>query len=100
MKFYQETLANRIILKPHIEKESKGGIIIARDDRSQAVNTDKATIFMIGPEAWDYLKEKPKLVVGDKVYFSHYGAKTVKDEEGEFYVFCNDEDILVGYSDE
>lgn len=99
MKFLAETLAERILLKPQIEKESKGGIIIARDDRTQAINTDKGEIFMIGPQAWYDLPVKPNLKVGDKVLYSHYGAKTIKDDNGEFYVICNDKDILVGYTD-
>ena len=100
MKFLPETLAERVLLKPFIEKTSKGGIIVARDDRTQAINTDRGTIFMIGPQAWYDMPVKPELKVGDKVLYSHYGAKTIKDDDGEFYIICNDKDILVGYKDE
>jgi len=99
MKFQAETLAERVLLKPLIEKVSKGGIVIARDDRTQAINTDRGEIFMIGPAAWYDLPQKPDLKVGDKVFYSHYGAKTIKVGD-EFLIICNDKDILVGYTDD
>ena len=98
MKFQQETLAHRVVLKPFIQKESKGGIIISRDARSQAINTDRGEIFMKGPKCEFGLDA---LKVGDKVIYAKYGAKMFQDEDtGEFYILCNDEDILVGYQDE
>jgi len=96
--FLEKTLANRIILKPFIEKQTKSGIVIARDERSQAINTDRGEIYMIGPMAWYDLPEKPALKPGDAVYYSHYGAKILKPEGSEdFYIICSDADILVGY---
>jgi co-chaperonin GroES (HSP10) len=95
MKFKPETLAHRVILKPYIEKQSKGGIVIARDERSQAINTDKGELFLKGPKCEFGLDA---LNIGDKVYYAKYGAKLLKDEDtGELYIICNDEDILVGY---
>lgn len=100
MKFSQETLAERVLLKPFIETETKGGILIARDERSQAINTDRGEVFMIGPSAWYDLPNKPDLKPGDKVFYSKYGAKVIKDEvTNEFYIICNDKDILVGYGE-
>ena len=101
MKFKPETLVHRVILKPFIEKVSKGGIMIARDERSQAINTDKGEVFMIGLKAWlDFKCDIPPVKVGDKVYYSHYGAKVLKDEDsGQLYIICNDEDILVAYTE-
>lgn len=99
--FQQKSLANRVIIKPLIEKQTKSGIVLARDERSQAINTDRGEIYMIGPMAWYDLPEKPDLKTGDKVYYSHYGAKTIKPEDSaDFYIICNDADILVGYTDE
>lgn len=99
IKFNKETLAERVILRPFVETVSKGGIVISRDSRSQAINTDKGEVFMIGPSAWFDLPKKPELKVGDKVYYSHYGAKLL-EKDGDMYIICNDSDILVGYSDE
>lgn len=98
MKFKASSLAERIIIKPFIEKQSKGGIVIARDERSQAINTDQGEIVMIGDQAWYDLPTKPDVKVGDRVYYSKYGAKVIKPEGCEdFLIICNDKDILVAY---
>ena len=93
MKFRPETLVYRVILKPHIEKETKSGIVIARDERSQAINTDKGTVVFVGPKAECDVKP------GDKVYYAKYGAKTIADPDNqdEYFILLNDEDILVGF---
>lgn len=101
MKFKQESLANRVVLKPLIEKESKGGILIARDERQQAINTDRGSVVMVGPSAWFDMPVKPVYQEGDLVMYAKWGAKVVKDEDtGEFYILCNDVDILVGYTND
>jgi co-chaperonin GroES (HSP10) len=101
MKFNQMSLGHRVILKPKIEKVSKGGIVIARGEREQAVNTNQGEVFMIGNSCWDNMQVKPDFKVGDKVYYARYGAMTIKPEGSEdFLVMCNDEDLLVGYQDE
>lgn len=102
MKFRPETLGFRVILKPlGVEKVSKGGIdLTAISTRTQAINTDKGEILMIGPDAWDRLNTRPDLKPGDKVMYAKYGAKTIQDPDDQetFYVLLNDEDILVGYN--
>ena len=101
MKFKPESLGFRVLIKPEIlPKKSQGGIdLSALDDRGQAVNSDKGTILMVGPDAWKALKMEPPVKVGDKVFYAKYGAKTIKDGE-DLYILCNDEDVLVGYLDE
>jgi co-chaperonin GroES (HSP10) len=97
MNFKPETLAHRVILKPFIETMSKGGIAIARDERTQAINTNKGEILMIGPKCEFGLDQ---LKPGDKVIYAHYGAKLIQDEiTKEKFILCNDEDILVGYEE-
>ena len=99
--FLEKTLAERVIIKPLVAKKSKGGIILSQDERSQAINADRGEVFLIGPMAWYDLPEKPDIKVGDKVYYSKYGAKTLKPEGSEdFFIICNDKDILVGYTDD
>jgi len=101
MKLLEKTLANRLILKPKVEKETKSGIIISRDERKLAIDSDQGEVFMIGPQAWYDLPEKPDIKVGDTVYYARYGAKTIKPDGFEdFLVICNDDDVLVGYTDE
>lgn len=99
IQFNRASLGNRVLLKPQIEKVSKGGIVLARGEREQAINTDRGEVFMVGPECWYDMPNPPEISVGDKVLYSHYGAKTIKDGE-EFFVICNDVDILVGYTEE
>ena len=104
MKFKPNTLGVRCILKPEgVKKMSDGGIdLSAVSLRTQAVNTDKGVLFMIGENAWYDKPTKPDLKVGDLVYYSKYGAKTIQDPENpdEYFVLLNDEDILVGYTNE
>jgi len=102
VKFRPETLVYRVILKPFVEKETKSGIIISTDARTQAINTDRGEIVMFGNQAWkDYGCVESPFKVGDKVYYAKYGAKTIKPEGSEdFLILCNDEDILVGYENE
>lgn len=102
MKFRAETLVHRVVIKPFIQKQTESGILIARDERSQAVNSDRGEIYMIGPKAWkDFGLDEPPVKVGDMVYYAKYGAKVLKDEKTEeLFILCNDEDILVGYTNE
>lgn len=104
MKFLQETLGKRVVLKPYVEKVSKGGIVIAQSTRNQAIHTDKGEVVLIGPACWYDLPEasKPKLKTGDMVYYAKYGAKTIQDpnDPDTFYILANDEDILVGYTND
>lgn len=107
MKFREDTLGVRVVLKPLIEKMSKGGIdLSALGARHQAINTDKGEVLMIGPSAWYDKHMKPPIKPGDKVFYAKYGAKTIRNSaqpdpnaEDAFYVMCNDEDILGGYDD-
>ena len=102
MKFNKDSLDVRVILKPYIlpKKSASGLDLSAVSERTQAINTDQGEVFMIGPNAWHESPTKPKLKKGDKVYYSKYGAKVLKDESnGDLYIICNDLDILVGYSE-
>jgi co-chaperonin GroES (HSP10) len=91
-------------LKPFgVKKVSDGGIdLSALSLRTQAINTDKGVIFMLGESAWYDKPVKPDLKVGDMVFYSKYGAKTIEDPANpdEYFILLNDEDILVGYTDE
>lgn len=104
MQFKPNTLGVRCILKPEgVQKVSEGGIdLSAISLRTQAINTDKGVLFMIGEAAWYDKPVKPDLKVGDMVFYSKYGAKTIQDPENsdEYFILLNDEDILVGYTNE
>lgn len=98
MKFRRETLVHRVLIKPFIETKTASGIIVAKDERKQAIDSDKGTILMFGDKAWkDFGCDTPPVKVGDTVVYSKYGAKVIKDDETEeLFIICNDEDVLVG----
>jgi co-chaperonin GroES (HSP10) len=104
MKFKPNTLGVRCILKPEgVKKMSAGGIDLSSISlRTQAINTDKGVVFMIGESAWYDKAIKPDIKVGDLVFYAKYGAKTVQNPEDpeDFFILLNDEDILVGYTNE
>lgn len=103
MKFRPETLGFRVLIKPEIlPKKSAGGIdLTALDDRNQAVNSDRGEIIAIGVEAFKAYGFENPYKVGDLVFYAKYGAKTIKDKDTQdLYVLANDEDILVGYSND
>lgn len=104
LKFRPDTLGFRVLLKPiDVKKMSEGGIdLSALSSRTQAINSDRGEIVMVGEGAWFDKPVKPALKPGDKVFYAKYGAKTLQDPENKevFYILCNDEDILVGYTNE
>lgn len=99
-----EPAGYRILVKPDpIEEVSKGGIHIVVTERERVM--EKAaqiygTLVAVGPTAW---KEQgtPWAKVGDRVAYSRYGGKFIKDPEtGEEFVLLNDEDITAIVSGE
>ena len=105
MKFRAETLCHRVLLKPKIETTTKSGIVLATSERAQAINSDQGTVFMVGPSAWKdervfgQIDQQP-VKEGDTVFYAKYGAKILKDPDtSELYIICNDEDILVWYTE-
>lgn len=105
MKFKSESLGSRVLLKPYVEKVSKGGIALVSGIRQQATNTDRGEVIMIGPSAWYDLPKKPDIKPGDMVVYAHWGAKVIPndaqpDQEADdaFFIICNDIDILVGFT--
>lgn len=103
IKFNENSLSNRVIIRPLIlAKRSAAGLdLSALDDRKQAINTNQGEVFMIGRDAWYDKPVKPDVKVGDKVYYSKYGGMVLKmDGMEDFLILCNDEDILVGYEND
>ena len=85
----------RVIIKPDpIEEVTKGGIVLALDERRERAGQMFGTIVRIGPEAWkDY--EEGWAKEGDRVMYSMYSGKTIKDTDtDENYLIINDEDVI------
>jgi co-chaperonin GroES (HSP10) len=92
-------IAHRIVVKPdEVMKKSKGGILIATDERMEQHAMSSGTILSIGEDAWAAYKPRTAyagLEVGDRVHYARYAGKWVKDSETEEEVLVlNDEDIV------
>lgn len=102
MKF--KAVGYRVLIKPDpVETESKGGIILAIDEDRHRVAQEFGTIVDVGPQAFKNPKQgmdgTPWAVVGDRVVYSKYGGKLIKDpdtddEKEMWYISLNDEDII------
>lgn len=91
-----EALGNRVIIKPEIEEVSKGGIVLARDERIAKSETSTGIVVGIGPSAWldPILGGEPWCQLGDRVVYAKYSGKFVTDPEDNLeYVVINDDAI-------
>ena len=98
-----EAVGHRVIVKPDsVVTKSKGGIVLAIDEKREAAGTQKGTVVGVGDMAWKnsvygYGIEgwKPWVAVGDRVFFPRYVGKQFRDDEhpDDIYVILNDEDI-------
>lgn len=94
-----KAVGHRVLVKPdEIEKETAAGIILVQDEDRQFAAQEYGTIVDIGPDAWKDFTGEPWAKVGDKIIYSRYGGKIVR-EPGETdinkkFVILNDEDVL------
>lgn len=102
-------VGHRVIVKPmEVEEKTESGIIVAVNKRKEQQGTQMGTVIGVGPMAWKnelygYGLEgwTPWCEVGDLVMFPRYGGKficvndspTTKDEDREYVIVLNDEDI-------
>lgn len=88
-----------MLVKPfEVEKETDSGIVLVLDEAREFAAQEYGTIVDIGPDAWKDYGDTPWAKVGDKIIYSRYGGKIVR-EPGETdinkkYVILNDEDVL------
>lgn len=96
-------VGHRVIVRPDpVTKTSKGGILLAVDERREQNMAQKGTVVAVGEMAWKntlygYGIEgwKPWCQVGDRVFFARYAGKSFRDEDhpDDIYIIMNDEDI-------
>lgn len=95
----------RVLVKVDpVEDVSKGGIILAFDEKLEKANQNKGTLVAVGPIAWQAFGHmhtgKPWAKVGDRIIFSKYAGKTVVDPETEEeYRLMQDEDIAATFTE-
>ena len=101
-------LGQRILVKPEkiedIDDKFKSarsvGIIIESDElkREQAA-VDRGTVISIGTTAFQDFGGEPWCKVGDKIAYTRYGGKMLKDpEDNQEYIILNDEDVVCKYA--
>lgn len=91
---------HRLLIKPDKVEESDeiirraraAGIRVELDKREEKA-VEVGTVVAIGETAFVDFKAKTIPEIGDKVYFAKYAGKEVK-ENGESFLFLNDEDII------
>jgi co-chaperonin GroES (HSP10) len=89
----------RILVKPDpIEEVTKSGIVLVTDEKLERAAQHIGTLIAIGEQAWKAFsknyKGDPWAEVGDKIIYSKYAGKFVKDPvTGEEFVLLNDEDV-------
>lgn len=93
-----EPFGSYVIVRPKdLEKKSKGGIIIARQDEERARGaTTEGIVVAIGPLAFKDEMNPSGLEwyrIGDRVIFVKYGGKFITYDD-ELYIVFRYEDIL------
>ena len=90
-----EPTGPRVVLRPNLPKK-QGLIELVYDERRVSADSDTGDVLAIGPLAfkdWGGKEVAPWYKVGDKVYYSKYGAKVLRDGK-DFYIILNYEDVL------
>lgn len=111
-----KAVGHRVILRPDpVIEKTKSGIVLAVDTKAERTASQKGTVVGIGPTAWmnelyGYGKPgwEPWCKIGDRVFFPRYGGKLictndgphVADEDREYIIVVNDEDIQAVILDE
>ena len=101
-----KALGYRLLIKPdevetsHEVKGTDIKLAIAVDEKLYKATMSVGTVMDIGPLAWiDYNKnavlKKPWVEIGDKILYSRYGGKLIKDPDtDEEFVVLDDGDVL------
>lgn len=90
-------ILHTVLIKPdEVETKTESGIVIpsmVTDKERKAV--EYGTVVRVGPTAFvDYGRDPTILSPGDRITFSRYAGKVVKDTDDSEYVLVNDQDIL------
>lgn len=100
-------LGHRLLVKPdsiedvddNYRSAKKAGIIIPdQEARKEQIAVDKGTVVDIGSTAFKDFGGDPWCQVGDRVAYTRYGGKFLKDPEtDEEYLILNDEDVIAKF---
>ena len=90
----------RILVKPdNVEQITKSGIVLVTDEKLERPAQHVGTLVSVGKQAWKAFSKtydgEPWAYVGDRIIYSKYAGKFVKDPETqEEFVIMNDEDVV------
>lgn len=93
----------RILVKPDpVEKQSKGGIILAQDERLAQAAAVTGTVISVGELAFKEFVDgafkhvyTPFAKPGDRIQYKRYTGVSVKDpDSGEEFLLLNDNDVF------
>ena len=89
-------ILHRLLVKPdEVETKTKGGIILAIDEKREQAAAERGTVVAVGDTCFkDYGADSDLIKVGDRVYFARYAGKKVTDADEQSYILLNDEDIV------
>lgn len=106
---------HRVLVKPvDVAETTKTDwgfeVVVPENEREYKANTSEGTVVGIGPTAWmayDYWTPtgernphwEPWCEVGDKIYYSKYAVKWI-EINGEEFVVLNDQDVIIGASED
>lgn len=91
-----EPCGHRVLIKPDdIEKKTEFGLVLVVDEKQEKAAQVIGTVVAIGKNAWKAFDDGHAWAkVGDKVAYTRYAGKPVKDPEtDEDFLVVNDEDI-------
>lgn len=90
-----KAVGHHVLVKPlSLEKQSKGGILLAHDERKEKAQI-RGIVVSVGPNCWrDHGDGEPWATVGDEVFFAQYGGYLIRDPlTDEEFRMLNDEDV-------
>jgi chaperonin GroES len=97
---------HRVLIKEDpVEKKTKGGIILATDEKRERAGLMHGILVSVGPDCWKAFRKidregierdgEPWARKGDYVLFARHAGRFIKDPtNGDEFVIMNDEDIL------
>lgn len=91
-------VGQRVLVKPDpLEKMSKGGILVALNEKAERQATQSGVVVQVGELAYkDFPDGKPWCKVGDRIIYARHAGKFIADPEtGEYdaYYMIKDEDV-------
>lgn len=81
-----------LVIPDPIEEQTEGGIILTVDKDKAKIAQMYGTVYQVGSECWK--GDDPWCQPGDRICWSKFAGKFVRDENDKEYVILNDEDVL------